>query len=64
MMNKMREIRELTGLNRKEFCEEFDIPYRTVSDWELEKRHAPAYVLRLLEYYIRNEKLNKNGLKD
>ena len=60
MMNKMREIRELTGLNRKEFCEEFDIPYRTVSDWELEKRHAPEYVLRLLEYYIRNEKLNKN----
>ena len=47
-------------LNRKEFCEEFDIPYRTVSDWELEKRHAPEYVLRLLEYYIRNEKLNKN----
>ena len=60
MMNKMREIRELTGLNRKEFCEEFDIPYRTVSDSELEKRHAPEYVLRLLEYYIRNEKLNKN----
>lgn len=60
MMNKMREIRELTGLNRKEFCEKFDIPYRTVSDWELEKRHAPEYVLRLLEYYIRNEKLNKN----
>ena len=60
MMNKMKEIRELTGLNRKEFCEEFDIPYRTVSDWELEKRHAPEYVLRLLEYYIRNEKLNKN----
>ena len=60
MMNKMREIRELTGLNRKEFCEEFDIPYCTVSDWELEKRHAPEYVLRLLEYYIRNEKLNKN----
>ena len=60
MMNKMREIRELTGLNRKEFCEKFDIPYRTVSDWELEKRHAPEYVLRLVEYYIRNEKLNKN----
>lgn len=60
MMNKMKEIRELTGLNRKEFCEKFDIPYRTVSDWELEKRHAPEYVLRLLEYYIRNEKLNKN----
>ena len=60
MMNKMREIRKLTGLNRKEFCEKFDIPYRTVSDWELEKRHAPEYVLRLLEYYIRNEKLNKN----
>jgi DNA-binding transcriptional regulator YiaG len=57
--NKMRAIREETGMNRREFCERFDIPYRTVTDWELGNRHAPEYVLRLLEYYIRSEKIYK-----
>ena len=54
---KIRELREMTGMNRREFCECFDIPYRTVTEWELDNRHAPSYVLRLLEYYIRNEGL-------
>ena len=57
--NKMRAIREETGMNRREFCERFDIPYRTVTDWELGNRHAQEYVLRLLEYYIRSEKICK-----
>ena len=50
---KIRELRESTGLTRKEFCKVFQIPYRTVTEWELGNRHAPEYVLRLLEYYIR-----------
>ena len=61
--NKMRAIREETGMNRREFCERFDIPYRTVTDWELGNRHAPEYVLRLLEYYIRSEKICKKETK-
>lgn len=54
---KVKELRELTGMNRKEFCEYFGIPYQTVTDWELGLRNAPDYVLRLLEYYIRTELL-------
>lgn len=50
--SKMKELRESTGLNRKEFCEKFDIPYRTMTEWELGHRNAPPYVLRLLAYYI------------
>ena len=56
---KIKELRESTGMNRKEFCEYFKIPYRTVTEWERDNRHAPEYVLRLLEYYIRMEKLTK-----
>lgn len=56
---KIKELRESTGMNRKEFCEYFGIPYRTVTEWERDNRHAPEYVLRLLEYYIRMEKLVK-----
>ena len=54
---KIRELRESTGMNRKEFCRYFRIPYRTVTDWERDERHAPEYVMRLLEYYIRTEGL-------
>ncbi len=61
---KIKELRECTGMNRKEFCEYFQIPYRTVTEWELGNRHAPDYVLRLLEYYIRMEKIDvTNGEK-
>lgn len=57
---RIKALRESTGMNRKEFCEYFNIPYRTVTDWEHDTRHAPEYVLRLLEYYIRMEGLMKN----
>ena len=56
---KIKELRESTGMNRKEFCDYFRIPYRTVTEWERDNRHAPEYVIRLLEYYIRMENLMK-----
>ena len=56
---KIKELRESTGMNRTEFCEYFGIPYRTVTEWERDNRHAPEYLIRLLEYYIRSEKLVK-----
>ena len=60
---KIKELRESTGMNRKEFCDYFNIPYRTVSEWERDGRHAPEYLIRLLEYYIFAEKLNKKDNK-
>ena len=56
---EIKELRESTGMNRKEFCECFAIPYRTVTEWERGTRNAPDYVLRLLEYYIRMENMVK-----
>ena len=61
---KIKELRESTGMNRREFCEYFDIPYRTVTEWERDNRHAPSYVLRLLEYYILMEKLIRDKEAD
>ena len=57
--DKIRELRESTGMSRKEFCEYFSIPYRTMTDWEKDQRHAPDYVVRLLEYQIRMEGLRR-----
>ena len=61
---KIKELRESTGMNRKAFCEYFQIPYRTVTDWERDERHAPDYVLRLLAYYVRMEGLVKENRED
>ena len=58
---EIKKLREQTGMNRKEFCEYFDIPYRTVTEWERGNRNAPDYVLRLLAYYIRMEKMVKDS---
>ena len=63
--NRIIKLRESTGLNRKDFCKLVHIPYRTMTEWELDNRHAPDYVLWLLEYYIRNEGLMvKEGMRE
>ena len=62
---ELRKLRESTGMNRKEFCEYFEIPYMTVTDWELGNRRVPQYLLRLMAYKIEIEKLaNKKKEND
>ncbi|MBP3475416.1 MAG: transcriptional regulator [Lachnospiraceae bacterium] len=55
------ELRKNTGMNRREFCEYFEIPYRTVTDWELGHRKMPDYLLRLITYKAKMENLTKEG---
>ena len=54
---ELRKLRESTGMNRKEFCEYFEIPYMTETDWDLGNRRVPQYLLRLMAYKIEIEKL-------
>ncbi len=55
--DELRQLRESTGMNRKEFCEYFEIPYMTETDWELGNRRVPQYLLRLMAYKVQMEKL-------
>lgn len=43
-------------MNRKQFCEYFGMPYRTVQDWESGNRRPPEYVVRLMEFRLYMEK--------
>ena len=54
---EVRSLRDKMGMNRREFCDYYEIPYRTMVDWEAGKRKMPAYLLRLMEYKARMEKL-------
>ncbi len=59
-MDTSKEVKKLRidmGMNRREFCDYYNIPYRTVTDWEAGKRNMPEYVFRLMEYKARIERL-------
>lgn len=55
-MNKARELRNRTGLTQAAFAEKFEIPKRTVENWEGEKSNPPGYVLKMLEKLIELDK--------
>lgn len=58
--DELIELRQSTGMNRKQFCDYFQIPYRTMTDWELGNRTMPDYLLRLMAYKVNVEKLARN----
>lgn len=51
-----KELREKSGMSRKQFAEYFNIPYRTVQNWELGLRVCPEYLLDLMQYKLEKEK--------
>nr|MCR5673101.1 helix-turn-helix domain-containing protein [Lachnospiraceae bacterium] len=53
----IKELRESTGMMRKEFSEHTGIPVRTLEDWEAGRRTPPDYIPRLLAYQIKIEKI-------
>lgn len=53
----IKELRKLSGMTQKDFAEYFNIPRRTIEDWETEKRKCASYLLELVQY-----KLEKEGL--
>ena len=48
-------MRAEIGLNRKQFAEHFQIPLRTVEEWEAGRRKPPEYIPRLIKYQIMYE---------
>lgn len=61
---QVKKLRKSMDMNRVEFCEYFGIPYRTVQDWESEKRELPDYVLRLMKYRAEIENLVKRQFNE
>lgn len=61
LSKKIRELRNETGLNRKQFAEHFQIPLRTVEEWEAGRRKPPEYIPRLIKYQILYEKNCNHG---
>ena len=52
MENKIKAIRAKTGLSQAKFAEIYEIPRRTIENWEDGKRVPPEYVVNLLEFKV------------
>ena len=55
--DKIRRLREQTGMTRKDFSIHIGIPLRTIEDWEAGRRRPPEYIPRLIEYQLKYEEL-------
>ncbi len=56
MHKELKEMRKTVGMTQKEFAEYFQIPKRTLEDWESGKHKMPDYLLRLMLYKLEIEK--------
>jgi len=55
--NRIKQLREQTGMTRREFSEYTGIPVRTLEDWEAGRRTPPEYIPRLLAYQIKFDEM-------
>ena len=47
-INKLKQARLNAGLTQKAMSDMFEIPLRTILNWELGERKAPPYVEKLI----------------
>lgn len=53
----IREIRINANMTQQEFADYFKIPKRTIENWEGGKRNPPEYVIELIRYKAKKERL-------
>lgn len=51
----IKTLRTLAKMTQREFSEYLNIPFRTIQDWEYEKRIPPSYVVELIEFKLKKE---------
>lgn len=55
----IREMRIQLGDTQSEFSERYNIPFRTVQNWEAGTRKPPEYIMNLLEQRIKDDLINR-----
>lgn len=50
------QIRGILGISRAEFGRRYNIPIRTLEDWDAGKKNPPEYVMAMLERIVREDK--------
>lgn len=55
----IREMRTQLGDTQSEFAARYQIPFRTIQNWETGLRKPPEYIVNLLESRIREDLINR-----
>ena len=55
----IREMRNKLGDTQTEFAKRYNIPFRTIQNWETGLRNPPEYIISLLEDRIREDRVNR-----
>lgn len=58
----VREMRTRLGDTQSEFAARYNIPFRTVQNWETGTRKPPEYIMDLLEQRTKEDLLNRKTL--
>lgn len=53
----IKELRKASGMTQKAFADYFNIPKRTIENWEQGINDAPQYLVELIEYKLLKEQL-------
>lgn len=51
-VNDIVKLREETGMTRTDFSKYFNIPYRTVENWEFDINQCPEYLYELIKFKL------------
>lgn len=57
----IKELRKRSRMTQQQFSEYFNIPRRTLEDWEYGKNKCSDYLLDLMEYKLIKEGIIKEG---
>lgn len=55
----IHEMRKLLGDTQSEFATRYNIPFRTIQNWETGARKPPTYVSTILEYLVKKDLINR-----
>ncbi|MBE5900443.1 MAG: helix-turn-helix domain-containing protein [Lachnospiraceae bacterium] len=56
---RIKELRKSMGLSQSKFAEKFDIPVRTLQQWEQGRSEPPVYVIKMISYIMLLETMGK-----
>lgn len=59
----IREMRTSLGNTQSEFAARYNIPFRTVQNWEAGVRNPPEYIIDLLERRVRADLVNRRTVE-
>ena len=58
----IREMRSKLGITQVEFAARYNIPFRTIQNWETGSRKPPEYIIDLLERQVKEDLINRKTI--